>query len=142
LTKAGTKVIKRFTLITAADMERLTSESLTREERRTLISLLKKIGYERQPSQKSSRDVPASAPNWNERNVMSMVSEVLRKMEETRADGMRTVAGSGNRVETLEGQRFLVRRPFPTRRSERDPLRDPEKGSRVPESGCTDSNCG
>ena len=61
---------------------------------------------------------------------MSMVSEVLRN-EETRADGMRTVAGSGNRVETLEGQRFLVRRPFPTRRSERDPLRDARKRVRV-----------
>ncbi|HZE69639.1 MAG TPA: MarR family transcriptional regulator [Pyrinomonadaceae bacterium] len=46
LTKAGTKVIKRVYADHAADMERLTSESLTREERRTLISLLKKIGYE------------------------------------------------------------------------------------------------
>ena len=30
----------------AADMERLASASLTREERKTLIRLLKKIGYE------------------------------------------------------------------------------------------------
>ena len=29
----------------AADMERLASDSLTKEERKTLIRLLKKIGY-------------------------------------------------------------------------------------------------
>ena len=43
---------------------------------------------------------------------MSMVSEVLRN-EETRAVGTRTVAGIVNSIETLEGEGFLVRRPFP-----------------------------
>ena len=43
---------------------------------------------------------------------MSMVSAVLRN-EETRAGGRRTVAGIVNSVETLEGEGFLVRRPFP-----------------------------
>src|SRR5207237_1368154 len=43
---------------------------------------------------------------------MSMVSEALRN-EETRAGGMRTVAGVVNSIETLEGGGFLVRRPFP-----------------------------
>src|SRR6266850_1475249 len=46
LTKAGRKVIKRVYADHAADMERLASASLTRAERRSLISLLKKIGYE------------------------------------------------------------------------------------------------
>lgn len=43
---------------------------------------------------------------------MSMVSEALRN-EETRASGMRSVAGIVNSIETLEGGGFLVRRPFP-----------------------------
>ena len=43
---------------------------------------------------------------------MSMVSEALRN-EETRAGGSRMVAGVVNSVETLEGEGFLVRRPFP-----------------------------
>jgi redox-sensitive bicupin YhaK (pirin superfamily) len=43
---------------------------------------------------------------------MSMVSEAL-KNEDTRAGGGRTVAGVVNSVETLEGDGFLVRRPFP-----------------------------
>jgi hypothetical protein len=43
---------------------------------------------------------------------MSIVSEALRN-EETRAGGRRTVAGVVNSVETLEGEGFLVRRPFP-----------------------------
>src|SRR6184192_3460712 len=43
---------------------------------------------------------------------MSMVKEALRN-EETRAGGMRTVAGVVNSIETLEGGGFLVRRPFP-----------------------------
>ncbi len=43
---------------------------------------------------------------------MLMVSEALRN-EETRAGEGRTVAGVVNSIETLEGEGFLVRRPFP-----------------------------
>jgi MarR family 2-MHQ and catechol resistance regulon transcriptional repressor len=46
LTKDGRKVITRAYADHAADMERLSSASLTRAERKTLIRLLKKIGYE------------------------------------------------------------------------------------------------
>src|SRR6266849_2956526 len=46
LTNAGRKLITRIYADHAADMERLASDSLTREERKTLIRLLKKIGYE------------------------------------------------------------------------------------------------
>ena len=46
LTQAGRKVITRVYADHAADMERLAAASLNREERRSLISLLKKIGYE------------------------------------------------------------------------------------------------
>jgi len=46
LTKEGRKVITRVYADHAADMERLASASLTKAERKTLISLLKKIGYE------------------------------------------------------------------------------------------------
>src|SRR6266571_1366647 len=46
LTKKGRKVITRVYADHAADMERLASASLTKAERKTLISLLKKIGYE------------------------------------------------------------------------------------------------
>jgi MarR family 2-MHQ and catechol resistance regulon transcriptional repressor len=46
LTKEGRKVITRAYADHAADMERLASASLSRAERKTLISLLKKIGYE------------------------------------------------------------------------------------------------
>ena len=46
LTKEGRKLITRLYAEHAADMERLASASLTREERKTLISLLKKIGYQ------------------------------------------------------------------------------------------------
>jgi MarR family 2-MHQ and catechol resistance regulon transcriptional repressor len=46
LTKAGRKLITRAYADHAADMERLASASLTREERKMLIRLLKKIGYE------------------------------------------------------------------------------------------------
>ena len=46
LTKAGRKLITRAYADHAADMERLTSASLTRAEREKLIRLLKKIGYE------------------------------------------------------------------------------------------------
>ena len=46
LTKEGRKLITRAYAGHAADMDRLASASLTREERKTLICLLKKIGYE------------------------------------------------------------------------------------------------
>jgi MarR family transcriptional regulator, 2-MHQ and catechol-resistance regulon repressor len=46
LTKAGKELIARLYADHAADMERLTSASLTKAERETLIRLLKKIGYE------------------------------------------------------------------------------------------------
>jgi MarR family 2-MHQ and catechol resistance regulon transcriptional repressor len=46
LTKEGRKLITRAYADHAADMERLASASLTRAERKTLIGLLKKIGYE------------------------------------------------------------------------------------------------
>lgn len=46
LTKEGRKLITRVYAEHAADMERLASASLTREERKTLISLLKKIGLQ------------------------------------------------------------------------------------------------
>src|SRR6266550_2364693 len=46
LTNAGRKLITRAYADHAADMERLSSASLTRSERKTLIQLLKKIGYE------------------------------------------------------------------------------------------------
>jgi hypothetical protein len=46
LTKQGSKLITRAFADHAADMERLSSASLTRAERETLIHLLKKIGYE------------------------------------------------------------------------------------------------
>lgn len=47
-----------------------------------------------------------------EGDVMSSVSEEL-KTEGTRAGGGRTVAGIINGIETVEGEGFLVRRPFP-----------------------------
>jgi redox-sensitive bicupin YhaK (pirin superfamily) len=43
---------------------------------------------------------------------MAMVSEALRT-EQTRVGERRTVAGIVNSIETLEGEGFLVRRPFP-----------------------------
>ncbi len=46
LTKAGKSLITRVYAAHAADMERLASASLTKSERKTLIALLKKIGYE------------------------------------------------------------------------------------------------
>src|SRR5258705_11250417 len=46
LTKEGTKVITRVYADHAADMERLAPASLTRAERKTVIRLLKKLGYE------------------------------------------------------------------------------------------------
>jgi MarR family 2-MHQ and catechol resistance regulon transcriptional repressor len=46
LTKEGRKLITRAYANHAADLERLAAASLTRAERKTLIQLLKKIGYE------------------------------------------------------------------------------------------------
>jgi MarR family 2-MHQ and catechol resistance regulon transcriptional repressor len=46
LTKQGRKLITRAYADHAADMEELASASLSKEERKTLIQLLKKIGYE------------------------------------------------------------------------------------------------
>ena len=46
LTKSGRTLITRIYADHAADMERLAAASLTRAERKTLIGLLKKIGYE------------------------------------------------------------------------------------------------
>ena len=46
LTKEGRRVITHVYADHAADMERLASASLTKSERKTLIQLLKKIGYE------------------------------------------------------------------------------------------------
>ena len=46
LTKEGRKLIAHAYARHAADMERVASASLTAVERRTLIRLLKKIGYE------------------------------------------------------------------------------------------------
>ena len=46
LTREGKKVITRIYGQHAADMERLAVESLTKAERKTLIGLLKKIGYQ------------------------------------------------------------------------------------------------
>jgi DNA-binding MarR family transcriptional regulator len=45
LTKEGRKLITSAYAEHAADMERLASASLTKTERKTLIRLLKKIGY-------------------------------------------------------------------------------------------------
>src|SRR6266403_974697 len=46
LTKEGRKLITRAYAEHAADMEQLASASLTKAERKTLIQLLKKIGYQ------------------------------------------------------------------------------------------------
>src|SRR5712691_803767 len=73
----------------------------------------------RQPRQHKVRKEKRAPREWyyalqsvKRGDVMSMVSEALRN-EETRAGGSRTVAGVVNSVETLEGEGFLVRRPFP-----------------------------
>ena len=54
LTKEGRRLIKRAYAEHAADMERLSAASLTAAERRTLIRLLKKIGYEAAATLKQS----------------------------------------------------------------------------------------
>ena len=59
LTKEGRKVITRVYADHAADMERLASTSLTRAERKTLIGLLKKIGYEAAASSETNGKVVA-----------------------------------------------------------------------------------
>jgi MarR family 2-MHQ and catechol resistance regulon transcriptional repressor len=46
LTKEGRRVITRVYSDHAADLERLASASLTKQERKTLMRLLKQIGYE------------------------------------------------------------------------------------------------
>jgi MarR family 2-MHQ and catechol resistance regulon transcriptional repressor len=46
LTREGKRLITRIYGEHAGDMERLAAKSLTRAERKTLISLLKKIGYQ------------------------------------------------------------------------------------------------
>src|SRR6476646_5114361 len=57
LTKEGRKVITRVYADHAADMEQLSSASLTRAERETLIRLLKKIGYEAAGTSEQSEEV-------------------------------------------------------------------------------------
>src|SRR6266481_6383256 len=57
LTKEGRKVITRAYAGHAADMERLASASLTRAERKTLIGLLKKIGYKAKAESKGDQTV-------------------------------------------------------------------------------------
>jgi MarR family transcriptional regulator, 2-MHQ and catechol-resistance regulon repressor len=59
LTKEGRKVITRVYADHAADMERLASASLTRADRKTLIRLLKKIGYEAAGAPEHSEGVSA-----------------------------------------------------------------------------------
>ena len=56
LTKEGRKLITRVYADHAADMEHLTSTSLTRAERVTLIRLLKKIGYEAVGASKQTQE--------------------------------------------------------------------------------------
>jgi len=54
LTKTGRKMITSIYADHAADMERLAASSLTKVERETLISLLKKIGYQAAAESKQS----------------------------------------------------------------------------------------
>src|ERR1700738_3166478 len=56
LTKEGRKVIARVYADHAADMERLASGSLTKQERKTLLLLLKKMGYEAAGTLKPSEE--------------------------------------------------------------------------------------
>ena len=58
LTKSGRKLITRVYADHAADMEKLASASLNRAERKTLIGLLKKIGYEAAAGSKGDGTVP------------------------------------------------------------------------------------
>ena len=59
LTKEGRKLIKHAFTDHATDLERLASASLTRTERKTLIRLLKKIGYEAAGALEQSEEVTA-----------------------------------------------------------------------------------
>jgi MarR family 2-MHQ and catechol resistance regulon transcriptional repressor len=61
LTREGRKVITRAYADHAADMERLASASLSRSERKALISLLKKIGYEAAGASEPSDEEEATA---------------------------------------------------------------------------------
>jgi MarR family transcriptional regulator, 2-MHQ and catechol-resistance regulon repressor len=56
LTKEGRKLITRAYADHAADMERLSSDSLTTAERATLIRLLKKIGYKAAAASESNEE--------------------------------------------------------------------------------------
>jgi DNA-binding MarR family transcriptional regulator len=56
LTKEGRKLITRAYSDHAGDMERLASASLTRAERKTLIRLLKKIGYKAAAASEESEE--------------------------------------------------------------------------------------
>ena len=56
LTKEGRKLITRAYADHAADMERLSSTSLTKTERKTLIRLLKKIGYQAAAASEQSEE--------------------------------------------------------------------------------------
>ena len=56
LTKEGRKLTTRAYSDHAADMERLASASLTIAERKMLIDLLKKIGYEAAGTSEQSED--------------------------------------------------------------------------------------
>jgi MarR family 2-MHQ and catechol resistance regulon transcriptional repressor len=56
LTKEGRKLITRAYADHAADMERLTSDSLTTAERATLMRLLKKIGYKAAAASESNEE--------------------------------------------------------------------------------------
>ena len=56
LTKEGRRLIKRAYAEHAADMERLAAASLTTAERKTLIRLLKKIGYEAAAASEQSEE--------------------------------------------------------------------------------------
>ena len=59
LSKEGRKLITRAYAGHATDMERLASASLTMAERKTLIRLLKKIGYEAAGASEQSEEVTA-----------------------------------------------------------------------------------
>jgi MarR family 2-MHQ and catechol resistance regulon transcriptional repressor len=56
LTREGRRLITRAYAEHAADMERLASASLTRAERKKLIRLLKKIGYEAAAASEQSEE--------------------------------------------------------------------------------------
>src|SRR5438874_9233138 len=59
LTKEGRKLITRAYADHAADLERITFASMTMAERKTVIRLLKKIGYKALEESKKVKDQPA-----------------------------------------------------------------------------------